>query len=284
MSGVFRVDEESYDDFMRRYSVRLAPLFADFASVREGHRVLDVGAGTGALTHELVARGATVVAVEPSPDFTRALRSRFPQIEVHEARAEELPFADDSFDAALAQLVVGFMADAGAAMRELGRVAHQVAICMWGVEEVQMFAAIGRTARLLCSGSAEQGARRYSTARELHDLLVGAGLTNVETCELDVTAAYLDFEEFWRALSRQVGPAGAWLHGLDDHRRALAHDELHKQLGSPSGAFELHGRSVRRSRCGRGRTQRGRRLCRSVSSLRRGAACDRPRGEGLHSC
>ena len=73
--------------------------------------------------------------------------------------------------------------------------------------------------------------------------MVGAGLTNVETCELDVSAAYVDFEEFWRALSRQVGPAGAWLHGLDDHRRALAHDELHKQLGSPSGAFELHGRA-----------------------------------------
>jgi hypothetical protein len=98
------------------------------------------------------------------------------------------------------------MADAGAAMRELARVAHQVAICMWGVEEVQMFAAIGRTARALGSGSAEQGARRYRTARELHDLLIAAGLTNVETRELDVTAAYVDFEDFWRALSRQVGP------------------------------------------------------------------------------
>jgi SAM-dependent methyltransferase len=243
VSGVFQVDEESYDDFMGRYSVRLAPLFADFADVREGHRVLDVGAGTGALTRELVGRGATVVAVEPSPDFTRALRSRFPEIDVREARAEELPFADDSFDAALAQLVVAFMADAGAAMRELGRVAHQVAICMWGVEEMQMFAAIGRTARALGSGSAEQGARRYRTARELQELLVGAGLTNVETCELDVTAGYVDFEEFWRALSRQVGPAGAWLHGLDDRRRAMAHDELHKQLGRPSGAFELSGRA-----------------------------------------
>ena len=171
------------------------------------------------------------------------MRSRFPHIEVHEARAEELPFADDSFDATLAQLVVAFMADAGAAMRELARVAHRVAICMWGVEEVQMFAAIGRTARLLGSGSAERGARRYRTAGELHDLLVGAGLWSVETCEIDVTAAYVDFEEFWRALSRQVGPAGGWLHGLDDHRRALAHDELHKQLGSPSGAFELHCRA-----------------------------------------
>jgi SAM-dependent methyltransferase len=243
VSGVFHVDEESYDDFMGRYSVRLAPLFADFAGVGVGQRVLDVGAGTGALTHELVERGATVVALEPSPEFTRALRSRFPQIEVHEAPAEQLPFPDDRFDVAVAQLVVAFMADAGAAMRELGRVAHRVAICMWGVQEVQMFAAIDRTARALGSGSAEHGARRYRTPQELHALLLGAGLTNVETCELDVAASYGDFEEFWRGLSRHVGPAGAWLHSLDDRQRLLAHDELHEQLGGPGGAFELHGRA-----------------------------------------
>jgi SAM-dependent methyltransferase len=243
VSGVFHVDEESYDDFMGRYSVRLAPLFTDFAGVSNGERVLDVGAGTGALTRELVARGAHVVAVEPSPEFTRALRLRFPQIEVYEAPAESLPLAADSFDIALAQLVVAFMADAGAAMRELGRVARRVSICMWGVEEVQMFAAIDRTAQLLGSSRAEQGARRYRRPQELYDLLVGAGLRNVETCELDVTASYVDFEDFWQALSRQVGPAGAWLHGLDDHQRALAHDELHRQLGSPNGAFELHGRA-----------------------------------------
>ncbi len=103
VSGVFQVDEESYDDFMGRYSVRLAPLFADFAGVRAGQRVLDVGAGTGALTRELVLRGATVVAVEPSPEFIRALRLRFPMIEVRVAPGEELPFADDSFDTALAR-------------------------------------------------------------------------------------------------------------------------------------------------------------------------------------
>ena len=161
---------------MGRYSVRLAPLFADFAGVGEGQTVLDVGAGTGALTRELVARGARVVAVEPSPEFARTLRSRFPELEVHEAPAEELPFANDSFDLALAQLVVAFMEDAPAAMRELGRVAHQVAVNMWGVEEVQMFAAIGRTTRVVGGGYAEQGARRYRTPQELHDLLAGAGL------------------------------------------------------------------------------------------------------------
>ena len=243
MSGVFQVDEDAYDDFMGRYSVRLAPLFAEFADVREGQRALDVGAGTGALTRELAARGATVVAVEPSSGFARALRSRFPQIEVVEAPAERLPFADDSFDIALAQLVVAFLEDAGAAMREFGRVAHRIAICMWGVEEVEMFAAIDRTARVLGPDSAVQRSLRYRTRQELHDLLVGAGLTNVETCNLDVTAPYDGFEELWRTLNGLVGPIGVWLNGLDDQRRAIAHDELYRQIGSPPGAFELTGRA-----------------------------------------
>lgn len=243
MSGVFHVDEESYDDFMGRYSVRLAPLFADFAGVRAGQRVLDVGAGTGALTAEIVGRGAEVVAVEPSPEFVAALRVRYPELEAHEAPAEEMPFADDSFDTALAQLVVAFMADAPAAIREMARVARTVAVCMWGVEEVQMFAAIARIAPAFGGGYAEQGARRYRTSDELRDLLEGAGLADVATCELDVTASYRGFEEFWSALGRQVGPAGAWLHSLDDEQRARAHDELHRELGAPVGPFELHGRA-----------------------------------------
>jgi SAM-dependent methyltransferase len=243
MSGVFRVDDDAYDDFMGRYSMRLAPLFAEFAGVRAEEHVLDVGAGTGALTRELVARGGKVVAAEPSPEFVRTLRLRFPHVEVHEAPAEQLPFADDSFDVAVAQLVVAFLADASQAVREFRRVAHRVAICMWGVEEVQMFAAIGRTAHALGAGSAEEGARRYRTPQELRDLLVEAGLANVETSALDVITPYVDFDEFWRALDRQVGPAGAWLHGLDDQQRVLAHEELRRQLGSPSGGFELHARA-----------------------------------------
>jgi ubiquinone/menaquinone biosynthesis C-methylase UbiE len=51
--------DSAYDKFMGRFSVRLAPLFADFAGVAAGSRVLDVGAGTGALTAELLRRGPT---------------------------------------------------------------------------------------------------------------------------------------------------------------------------------------------------------------------------------
>src|SRR5437763_387220 len=147
MSGVFYVTDTAYDDFMGRYSRRLAPLFADFAGVREGQRALDVGAGTGALTGELLRRGATVAAAEPSPPFCAALRARYPQVEVHEIGGEQLPFEDDSFDVALAQLVVSFMVDAPASIREMARVAATVAACMWSMAEVEMFAAIDRTAK-----------------------------------------------------------------------------------------------------------------------------------------
>lgn len=240
MSGVFRVGADAYDDFMGRYSVRLAPLFADFAGVRADQRVLDVGAGTGALTAELIHRGAKVAAAEPSPEFSAALRERFPEIDVQQAPAEQLPFENGSFDAALAQLVVAFMADAGAAMRELARVAGTVAICMWSVEEMQMFAAINRASEAIGVERGEAGARRYRTREELVELLQPLGA--VETADLDATASYTGFDDFWNALTRQVGPAGAWLAALDDEQRAATREELFRQLGSPSGEFELTGR------------------------------------------
>jgi SAM-dependent methyltransferase len=240
MSGAFRVDGGAYDDFMGRYSKRLAPLFADFAGVSSGVRVLDVGAGTGALTAELVSRGASVAAVDPSPEFVAVLRERFPGVEVEEAPAEALPFDAGSFDVALAQLVVAFVSDGPAAVAEMARVARRVAVCMWGVAEVDMFRAIDTTAEAIGASRATEP-RRYRTPEEIHGLLAPHG--EVETAELDVTAEYRDFQEFWLAMSRGVGPAGQWVASLDSEQRERAHAELYLQLGSPAGPFELKARA-----------------------------------------
>src|SRR5262249_46690441 len=109
---------------MGRYSVPLAPRLADLAGVEAGQRVLDVGCGPGALTPELVERlgAAAVSAVDPSERFVAAARDRHPGVHVEHAAAEELPFVDGSFDATLAQLVVHFMADPVAGLREMKRV------------------------------------------------------------------------------------------------------------------------------------------------------------------
>jgi SAM-dependent methyltransferase len=240
MNEGFRVGGDAYDRFMGRYATSLAPLFADFAGVRSGMRALDVGAGTGALTAELLVRGAVAVAAEPSLEFVAALRERFPDLEVQQTAAEQLPFAAGEFDGALAQLVVAFVADAPAAVAEMARVARRVAVCMWGVAEVDMFAAIDRTAAAIRTPRLAEPPR-YRTAHELHDLLTTHG--EVESAELDVTAGYRDFDEFWQAMDRRVGPAGQWLASLDPEQREQAHAELFRQLGSPGGSFELGARA-----------------------------------------
>ena len=121
----FDVPGDAYGRFMGRYSEPLADQFVELAGVRRGQRVLDVGCGPGALTARLVARcgAGRVCAVDPSAPFVDAVRERLPGVEVHQATAEGLPFADDSFDLCLAQLVVHFMADPVAGLREMARVA-----------------------------------------------------------------------------------------------------------------------------------------------------------------
>ena len=132
----FDVAAEAYDSFMGRYSRPLAGLFAASAGLPAHGRALDVGCGPGALIEELARRfGETEVAgVDPSESFVAAAAARHPWADIRHGFAEQLPFDDDSFDTALAALVVHFMTDAAAGTREMVRVTRPggvVAACVW---------------------------------------------------------------------------------------------------------------------------------------------------------
>jgi ubiquinone/menaquinone biosynthesis C-methylase UbiE len=231
--------DAAYDSFMGRFSRRLAPLFADFAGVSGGQRVLDVGAGTGALTAELVARGGQVAAADPSPQFAATLRERYPDVDAREAPAEHLPWPDESFDAALAQLVVSFMKDAPAGIAEMRRVVRPggvVAVCMWIRDEMELLAAINRTQAAVTPGRSADAAayRSAESARELFG-------PDIEIATLTVAADYSGFDDFWAALTGGVGPAGVWLDSLSDEQREAAHADLYRQVGEPDGPFTLSG-------------------------------------------
>jgi SAM-dependent methyltransferase len=241
----FFQSDTAYDNFMGRYSVRLAPVFADFAGVHGGS-VVDVGAGTGALTAELVRRGATVAAADPAPAFVHALRARQPDVDVHEAPAEELPWPDEQFDAALAQLVVSFMNDAPKGVAEMRRVVRPggtVAACMWDMEGMEMLAVVRRAREALADAEESGGPGiRYRTRPEIESLFAD-GFTDMTSELLEVDSTYTDFGEFWDALSGGAGPAGAWAVSLEGEARDSAQAELHRQLGSPDGEFTLRGRA-----------------------------------------
>lgn len=243
----FFVSDAAYDRFMGRYSTRLAAPFADFAGIERGMHVVDVGAGTGALTRELCERGATVAAADPSAPFVEALRERFPDVGPVAAPAEDLPWADESFDAALAQLVIAFMADAPAGVAEMRRVTKPggtVAVCMWSDEGMEMLAAIRRAQQALGSGPAAMPERtQMYRKREAIESLFGEGFADVTTELLEVESSYTGFEEFFAALLGGAGPAGQWIVSLEEGAREEARTEIHRQLGEPEGAFRLVGRA-----------------------------------------
>src|SRR3954471_15495260 len=60
--------------------------------------VLELGAGTGKLTEQLVALGHDVHATEPDPQMLAILERKLPQVRVSRAPAEELPAGDSSYD------------------------------------------------------------------------------------------------------------------------------------------------------------------------------------------
>ncbi|MDX6502995.1 MAG: hypothetical protein QOE29_120 [Gaiellaceae bacterium] len=222
----FAVTADAYDRFMGRFSGPLAPRFADLAGVAAGQRVLDVGCGPGALTAELVRRlgAAAVAAVDPSESFVAAVRERNPGVEVHQAPAEQLPFADDGFDVALAQLVVHFMADPVAGLREMARVTREggvVAACVWdhggGRGPLSLF---WDAARELDPDVAGESHLAGAVEGQLTELFDAAGLRQIEETSIGVSVEHATFEEWWEPFTFGVGPAGVYAASLDEAARA----------------------------------------------------------------
>jgi SAM-dependent methyltransferase len=239
----FDVGADAYLRFMGRFSEPLAVSFADLAGPGPGGRVLDVGCGPGALTAELVRRHGSmqVSAVDPSPSFAAAVRERLPGVDVRPAAAEDLPFPDGSFGAVLAQLVVHFMADPVAGLREMGRVASPggtVAACVWdyagGRGPLSLF---WRAARDLDPAAPDESDLAGVRDGHLAQLFGQAGLGPVRDGVLAARARYASFEDWWEPLMLGVGPAGAYVAALAaDHRAALR--ERCREL-VPDGPVEI---------------------------------------------
>src|SRR5207237_3891529 len=208
---MFEVQAEAYDRFMGVYSAQLAPQLADLAGVHAGQKVLDVGCGPGALTAELVTRlgPAAVAAVDPSESFVAAARERYPGVDVRQSTAEHLPFPDGSFDAALAQLVVHFMTDAVAGLREMARVTRQqgvVAASVWDFagkrSPISLFWDAARDLDAEAGGESELPGER---AGSLTELFGAAGLHDVEETEPVADVAFANLREGVGAVPRWVG-------------------------------------------------------------------------------
>jgi len=243
----FAVGANAYDRFMGRYSEPLAPAFADFASVVEGLRVLDVGCGPGALSDELVKRvgPGSVTAVDPSETFVTAAQERNPTIDVQRATAEQLPFKDNTFDATLAQLIVHFMEDPVVGLREMARVTRRggvVATCVWdhdgGGGPLSLFWDAVRELDRDANGEAELAGARDG---HLAQLFREGGLASIDDTSLSITVTHPSFDDWWEPFTFGVGPAGSYVAGLDITRQIQLRDRCRDRL--PSAPFTLNARA-----------------------------------------
>ncbi len=243
----FVVGADAYDRFMGRYSTPLAPKLADFAGIEPGQRVLDVGSGPGALTAELVKRtgSQSVSAVDPSPPFVDAARERHPGVDVRLAVAEELPFEDDAFDAALAQLVVHFMSDPVAGLREMARVTATggvVAACVWDHGGGQgPISVLWEAAHELDPHVLDESELAGAREGHLAQLFDEAGLSGIEDAALSVVVEHRTFEEWWEPFTLGVGPAGSYTASLDADAQARLRERCRELL--PPAPFSITARA-----------------------------------------
>lgn len=239
----FDVAAGDYDGYMGVWSRQLVPALLDLGGVRPGQRILDVGAGTGALTEMAVARLGveSVTAVDPSPSFVAALRRRVPGIEVRQAAAEQLPFPDGSFDGSYANLVVHFMTDPVAGLEEMARVTRPdgvVAVTVWDYAGGRgPLGPFWEAARHQDPGVVDES-RLAGTARgQLAELLVAAGLDDVEETALPAGRTFSGFDDWWEPFTRGVGPGGGYVAQLGSEAARELRDRCRARL--PEGPFRL---------------------------------------------
>jgi len=247
----FNVTADAYARFMGQYAEPLAVQFVELARVRAGQRALDVGCGPGALTAQLVERlGAdAVAAIDPSDPFVAATRVRLPEVDVRSGVAEHLPWPDDSFDVALAQLVVHFMTDPVTGLREMARITRPggvIAACVWdhagGGGPLAVFWRAVHDLDPDAPGEAD-----LAGAREGHlaELCAAAGLHHIEPGTLTVGVRFATFADWWEPFTLGVGPAGAYVAQLDKPRRDLLRTRCAKLLPPPPFEIAASAWSVR---------------------------------------
>jgi len=252
-AATFRASTELYGRHVGRYVPALSEALIGVAGVEPGMTLLDVGCGPGGLTRALadVVGEASVAAVDPSEPFAQACRERVPGADVRVAAAEELPFPDGVFDAALAQLVVNFMSDAEQGVGEMKRVAKgggRVAACTWdyadGMKMLRVFWDAALEVAPDEAAQADEGTTmRYCSSDELTDLWRSVGLADVEVGELWVSADYEDFDDLWAPFPSGLAPSGAFCASLEPERQEAFRVACRRRLGDPSGPFSLRARA-----------------------------------------
>jgi SAM-dependent methyltransferase len=224
--------------------------------LKPGHRVLDLGTGTGSVAIAAAGRvgpGGRVTGVDISPDMLAVARRRiaesgFTNVELREGRAEQLPADNGSCDVLLASLSLMYVIDRAAAAREIRRVLRpggRLVAAVWAAAERCDIVLFQQTAGKFAPPPPVSGVGpgALADASGFVAQLADAGIdTRVETEELGFD--FHDFDLAWEVL------AGVTTAQLPPERRQEAKEAVQAAMW-PHGRGPRHFRNVTQFLVGR---------------------------------
>lgn len=246
---------DAYEGWVGRWSRPVAAQFIQWLAMPAGLRWADVGCGTGALS-ELILRSsepASVVGLDRAAPFVAAARRRIADarasFEVGDAAS--LPWHDGSVDAAVSGLVLNFVPDGAAMVREMRRVTRpggRVAAYVWDYAGgMQMMRHFWDVAIALNPDDASlDQAERFPICQPgpLQALFESVDLNEVSTRAIDIPMVFRDFDDFWTPFLWKQGAAPTYLAKLDAPMQQRIRDELKARLPvQPDGRIALTARA-----------------------------------------
>jgi SAM-dependent methyltransferase len=211
-----------YDEFFPAITNRLIEPLLDAAGVGPGVRVLDVATGPGYAASAATDRGASAVGVDVSGEMLALARRRDPRLDLRAGDAEALPFADASFDAAVANFLILHVGRPEQVAAELARVVApggRVALTVWDAPDRARILGIAVDAMAAGGAVAPDDVPagppffRFSDDGQFAALLAGAGLVEPDVRTIAFTQTLSSAELLWRGLVDGTVRTGALIRG-----------------------------------------------------------------------
>lgn len=239
-------DAAGYERSMGRWSRLLARPFVAGLDLPSEGCFLDAGCGTGALTAALSARhpAARITGIDPSAHYVDAARKALPLARFATGDIHALDLPDASQDAALALLVLEFVASPAQALAEMARVTRPgglVAAAMWdffgGLPFLRLFA---DTAAALLPEAASWRARHWGnplgSPGRLATLFAEADLAEIAEHDIHIRQSFATFDDWYGPWLHGQGFVGAFLVSLAEADQARLAAALRLAWGPAEGA------------------------------------------------